>query len=176
MSYINTKIKNGESWGITHCELVLPASSLENMSAEEIGEQVLALLPYVKRLESYMYSGTGLGYFESIEEFEEAITNPPKVERYIPKEPVKRNGIVYLIAGGGYHKIGLTTNIEARFKDIGTKLPFTSEVIHTIRTSDIYRLEKYWHERFASKRAEGEWFILTDEDVAEFRSFEEMEV
>jgi hypothetical protein len=49
MSYITAKIKNGKSWGITHCELVLPASSLENMSAEEIGEQVLALLPYVTR-------------------------------------------------------------------------------------------------------------------------------
>ncbi len=146
------------------------------MSAEEIGEQVLALLPYVERWQRYMYGGTGLGYFDSIEEFEEAITNPPKIERYIPKEPIKRSGVVYLIAGGGYHKIGLTTNIEVRLKGIGTKLPFTSEVVHTIKTSDIHRLEKYWHDRFDKKRAEGEWFILTDEDVAEFCSFEEMEV
>jgi hypothetical protein len=123
-----------------------------------------------------MYSNAAQGYFESIEEFEEAVRNPRKVERYERKEPVKKNGVIYLIGGGGYHKIGLTTNIEARHKDIGTKLPFQTEVIHTIRTSDIYRLERHWHNRFAGKRAEGEWFILTDEDVAEFCAFEEMEV
>ena len=40
MSYINAKLKNGRKAGITNCEVVLPVSSLENMSAEEVGERL----------------------------------------------------------------------------------------------------------------------------------------
>ena len=79
-------------------------------------------------------------------------------------------GIVYLIKSGPNYKIGRTTNLKQRIGNIKLQLPDPVETIHTIKTNDEVKLESYWHERFAGKRKNGEWFSLSDEDVAEFKS------
>ena len=177
MPYINIKLENGKEWGVTHCELILPATSLEGMNPEEIGEAVAALRPYVNMFQSYLLGTLHREYFDSLEDFEHAVAEQEKVEhqKREPAQTIQRAGVVYLIYGGGYYKIGLTTNLPVRHKQIGAKLPFKSEVIHAITTSDIFGLERYWHNRFAHKRAEGEWFNLSSEDVADFCSQDQME-
>lgn len=87
------------------------------------------------------------------------------------RQKAKTAGYVYLISGGGYYKIGKTTNLGDRRKQIGLQLPFEVSLRHAVHTEDIDRLELYWHERFASKRLNGEWFALTAEDVREFESW-----
>ena len=178
MPYINVKLENGKEWGVTHCELILPATSLEGMSAEEIGAAVTALQPYVTKFQSYLSGTWHSEYFNSLEDFERAVAEQERDEQQKrqPAQPFRRTGVVYLISGGGYHKIGLTTNLPVRHKQIGAKLPFKSEVVHAITTSDIFGVERYWHNRFAHKRAEGEWFNLSPEEVADFCAHEQMEI
>jgi len=76
-------------------------------------------------------------------------------------------GIVYLIREnqGGFFKIGKSTDFKRRKSSLNLHLPVGYEVIHTINTQDIDRLERELHARFASKRMQGEWFDLTEEDV-----------
>jgi hypothetical protein len=88
------------------------------------------------------------------------------------RQKAKTAGYVYLISGGGYYKIGKTTNLQDRRKQIGLQLPFEVSLRHAIQAEDIDRLEIYWHERFAGKRLNGEWFALTAEDVADFESWQ----
>lgn len=103
------------------------------------------------------------------------IENSYAASRTIKKKQVT-SGKVYLMAGGGYHKIGKTINLKERYKQIGLVLPFELTLLHSIQTNDIDALEAYWHNRFGDKHCNREWFSLTPEDVSEFKAHSELAV
>jgi len=78
-------------------------------------------------------------------------------------------GLVYLMKSGDFYKIGRSSDIEKRVKQIGTSLPEKLTLIHTIRTDDSSGIEAYWHGRFSKKRANGEWFKLSIADIRAFK-------
>ena len=78
-------------------------------------------------------------------------------------------GFVYLLRSGKYYKIGHTNSVGRRTYELAIQLPEDVKVIHSIQTDDPEGIERYWHHRFASKRARGEWFNLSHEDVRAFQ-------
>lgn len=75
-------------------------------------------------------------------------------------------GYVYLIWSQYGYKIGKAVNVKSRTKLFEVKLPFPIRVEHYAKFSDYTQAERSLHLHFHAKRMEGEWFELTDDDVA----------
>jgi hypothetical protein len=90
-------------------------------------------------------------------------------ERQDSSESAAQDGYVYMIKSGRHYKIGYTNDFHRRGKEIAIELPERAATIHIISTDDPSGIEAYWHNRFKSRRGNGEWFVLTPADIKAFR-------
>lgn len=86
-----------------------------------------------------------------------------------------KDGYVYILkSDSGFTKIGRTTDINNRMATFSVKLPYQVEFEHVIRTNNCVLLEAYLHGSFESKRIDGEWFDLSNEDIDAIRNLGDM--
>lgn len=138
-------------------QVIIPVEQMGNLTDEEIGQQVRIAVNHaldcnareieLDRLEHERYQNT----------LREKEKNGKK----------KQPGYIYLMHGIGtnWYKIGKTKHLGKRFKPLSTQGPFPLELIHFHETADMQTDEDYWHDFFADKREEGEWFTLSPEDI-----------
>lgn len=87
----------------------------------------------------------------------------------LPIDQPSADGFVYLMKSGKHYKIGRSNSAGRRHYEVSLQLPERVSLVHEIATDDPAGIEHYWHERFASRRRNGEWFELRREDVTAFR-------
>lgn len=72
---------------------------------------------------------------------------------------------MYFVAGAGLIKIGISTNVQSRFRAIRNSSPVPVELVAVIRGDTFF--EGRAHDKFRHLRRHGEWF----EDAPEIREF-----
>lgn len=80
--------------------------------------------------------------------------------------------VVYLIneTNSDRYKIGITKkDVNKRLKQLQTSNPNELWVVHEYKTDYANKLEKVLHNFFRVKKLEGEWFLLNDDDVLNFK-------
>lgn len=87
------------------------------------------------------------------------------------KRSIDRSGFVYIAESGGVYKIGMTKNPQKRMSQISPLLPHPINIIHVREVDDCSRAESFLHEKYASKRLNGEWFALSEDDIKDIREF-----
>lgn len=99
-------------------------------------------------------------------------------KRTVPFTPKKRSrrtptrGYVYLMAGSnGLHKIGASINPQKRLKAIRRRYsPLSISILHTIKADDQFAAERRLHKRFEHCNSHGEWFELTNWEIARIKT------
>ncbi|AOP33813.1 hypothetical protein A0128_08135 [Leptospira tipperaryensis] len=74
-------------------------------------------------------------------------------------------GYLYIIADAKHYKIGITQDVEARFRNLQTSTSSELKMVYSEKLRDYQSLEKKIHKEFAHKRVKGEWFDLVDADI-----------
>lgn len=82
----------------------------------------------------------------------------------------KNKGYVYLLGGNGYYKIGCSQHKMSRAREVGSHLPFETEIVLTIPTDNRFYLEKKIQEKYSEKKIRGEWFGLNQFDIQEIEN------
>jgi len=59
----------------------------------------------------------------------------------------------------------MSKKLSQRLDVLGTKLPFSTELIYFFPCDDAREAEKLLHEKFADKRINGEWFNLNNDEI-----------
>ncbi len=80
-------------------------------------------------------------------------------------------GYVYMLRYGKDYKVGRTSSVQRRSRQIQIELPETTDLIHAILTDDPTGVETYWHRRFQEFRGNGEWFRLPAGAIAAFKKW-----
>ncbi|MDM8528197.1 GIY-YIG nuclease family protein [Anaerolineales bacterium HSG24] len=80
-------------------------------------------------------------------------------------------GYIYVIKSEYGYKIGKTISIKSRTRLFSVKLPFPIELIHYAWFDNYSKAERDFHDRFSSKRLEGEWFDLSPSDIDEIKKY-----
>lgn len=74
-------------------------------------------------------------------------------------------GVVYILKSAYGYKVGRTRNVPARMRAFGVKLPIVYTIPLCAWFDDCYVAERRYHEMFAGKRINGEWFDLDENDL-----------
>jgi hypothetical protein len=79
---------------------------------------------------------------------------------------------VYLIRSeGGNYKIGYTKrNPLQRLKELSTGNSEELDIVHVFESKWGTKIEAHLHRKYQSERKRGEWFVLNDEAVNNFKS------
>jgi hypothetical protein len=106
---------------------------------------------------------------ELLNSFYEESENQELIEHVDRFCKARNIGYVYLIKGTHNgeikYKIGKATDLKQRINRFEVIIPFDIDIVYAVRVKNPLELESLLHKTFAEKRAQGEWFNFTQEEI-----------
>lgn len=176
MAVLHVNYDDGSQWLVSQCEVVIPAVQAQHLTALEIGERVLALLPRIPFLAETIHvwdCNPEIRTIEDLDAYLAAKQNQPRQRQKpsikVSATPKSTKGFVYIIRGDVYYKIGRTNDPYKRLTPMLAHAPFPLETLILIPTPDMAQTERELHQRFESRHQRGEWFSLFEDDLDAIR-------
>jgi hypothetical protein len=69
----------------------------------------------------------------------------------------------------GYYKVGASKAVQRRLAGYNTAMPFTVILEFFVEHPNYRLVERLLHRKFKNKRIKGEWFTLSNDDVAQIK-------
>lgn len=88
-----------------------------------------------------------------------------------PQAYQKPKEFIYVTKADFGYKIGMTTRPKSRPLQVAGNCPIKLEVVVLLEVDNMRTIESRLHSHFASKHLRGEWFALTDEDIAFIKDY-----
>ncbi len=153
----------------TSADLRLATSNDPDIPSETVFRRLGSKSSRVKTIASFC--DTNEGYADVAALWAQVSVNQIATATEEVESSSRSYGYVYLLKHGSRreYKIGRTNNVLRREGELAIQLPDKVVPVHHIQTDDPAGIEAYWHRRFAAKRKEGEWFVLSPQDVAAFK-------
>jgi len=173
----------------THADIIIPVDQLDGLTDMQIGKYARSLVQDAKKLNALGYcewldcngldDAPDVAIQTALELLEEFIADPAILLTYVrldtkleyrkktarEKERKQHRGYVYVLQAGPYYKIGASKDIGQRIKQLSTLPPFNLTLVHSIKTPDMFGVERNLHDLFRLKRINGEWFELNSGDI-----------
>jgi hypothetical protein len=90
-----------------------------------------------------------------------AVIDDKKLREEFSADP----GYVYFLESEFGWKIGKTRNLDNRRRVFDVKLPFEIALRYFVKSHEITRLEAYFHKHFKDRNLNGEWFVITNDEI-----------
>lgn len=129
--------------------------------AEILGVNIRTIQQYVKELFPEKVRN---GYTTYLNEMQITAIKKEMMPTWIkkPEKKYKETNIYFILSENGKIKIGRTTDIKKRFKNIRLISPCQLKLLYVIENTS-YTLENEIHLKFKHLRSHGEWFYFSDE-------------
>ena len=98
------------------------------------------------------------------------LSEEEKIKR-LEKKRIIKEGYIYVIKSGKYHKIGRTLNFKHRIKKYITENPNKVKIILCKKVNDYIGVENRLHSELKNKNYNREWFKLENEDINFINNF-----
>lgn len=89
--------------------------------------------------------------------------------KFVKRKERMSPGYVYFLKMGEFTKIGFTTRLTKRLKEL-VIMPIPIKLICTYESFYARRLERELHELFSNKQSNGEWFRLDEDEIDNIKS------
>lgn len=94
--------------------------------------------------------------------------------KHVKNKPKKQGYVYFVQADGQHYKIGGTSNLESRIKNLQVASPNDLKLIAWIEINDWQEKEKQVHEYFDDKKIHGEWFDITLSEIIDWARLNEI--